>query len=322
MRDSYRPAAIGVGFVGAAVLDIYVTKGWATRGMLAYSAGNAYHSAEMQSYWRDRGNETAAQKYEQEGAVATKDLVIVGGLAGVARLARGLKTFNQLCFVKGTLITTLEGYKEIEKLKVGDEVWSYNESIYKNELKKVIALSKNTVSEIIEINAEGVKIECTPEHPFYVGGKWVEAKDLKAEDRLYLKDGSKLEITFIQKNNKKQEVYNFEVEDNHNYYVSDKQILVHNDCFGFKITKAVNSNMPHAVERGLERGIFATEQEASTAIKETSDWITKNKDFPVGSIKDPSYSDRVLVPIGNNGMAAYQIGKNGSAKLKTVLNAK
>ncbi|MCS3869429.1 hypothetical protein J3D55_002345 [Chryseobacterium ginsenosidimutans] len=28
----------------------------------------------------------------------------------------------------------------------------------------------------------------------------------------------------------KVKVYNFEVEDNHNYYVSEKGILVHNDC--------------------------------------------------------------------------------------------
>ncbi|MFZ4932072.1 hypothetical protein [Chryseobacterium sp. Mn2064] len=48
----------------------------------------------------------------------------------------------------------------------------------------------------------------------------------------------------------------------------------------------------------------------------------KNKDFPIGSIKDSSHADRVLVPIGNNGKAAYQVGKNGTVKLKTVLNAK
>ncbi|WP_410494027.1 hypothetical protein [Chryseobacterium sp. G0240] len=30
--------------------------------------------------------------------------------------------------------------------------------------------------------------------------------------------------------NEKVKVYNFEVEGNHNYYVSEKGILVHNDC--------------------------------------------------------------------------------------------
>ena len=34
------------------------------------------------------------------------------------------------------------------------------------------------------------------------------------------------------------------------------------------------------------------------------------------------YLDRVLVPIGNNGLAVYQVAKNGTAKLRTILIAK
>lgn len=257
-------------------------------------------------------NETAAQKYEQEGADATKDLVIVGGLAGVTRIARGLKTFNQLCFVKGTLITTLEGYKEIEKLKVGDEVWSYNKSIYKNELKKVIALSKNTVSEIIEINAEGVKIECTPEHPFYVGGKWVEAKDLKAGDRLYLKDGSKLEIAFIQKNVREQEVYNFEVEDNHNYYVSDKQILVHNDC-GFLKTnnKFVNKEIG---EVSAGRGTLRLEADGGVKIFRGNEYLSGKKGY--GSQKNWIGAEEYEVAgaSGSHNRILKKVNSDGSVK--------
>jgi hypothetical protein len=30
----------------------------------------------------------------------------------------------------------------------------------------------------------------------------------------------------------------------------------------------------------------------------------------------------VLVPVGNNGMAVYQVGNNGTEKLKTVLIAR
>lgn len=119
-------------------------------------------------------------------------------------------------------------------------------------------------------------------------------------------------------------VYNFEVKDNHNYYVSELEILVHNNCFGFNITKAVNSNMAHAIERGLQqdRAVFKTVDEAQTALNAIKDYISKHKAFPSGSIKDPSYLDRVLVPVGDNGMEAYQIGKNGTAKLKTILVAK
>ena len=43
--------------------------------------------------------------------------------------------------------------------------------------------------------------------------------------------------------------------------------------------------------------------------------------FPANAIADTAYVDRVLVPIGDNGVAVYQVAKNGTAKLKTVLIA-
>ncbi|WP_394660159.1 hypothetical protein [uncultured Chryseobacterium sp.] len=55
----------------------------------------------MQTYWRDRGNAMEAQKYEAEGAEATKDLIIWGGLAGVGGIAKGL---NSSYTTKGTAL--------------------------------------------------------------------------------------------------------------------------------------------------------------------------------------------------------------------------
>jgi len=43
--------------------------------------------------------------------------------------------------------------------------------------------------------------------------------------------------------------------------------------------------------------------------------------WPKGSIPDTAHIDRVLVPVGEAGMAVYQVGKNGTAKLKTVLKS-
>jgi hypothetical protein len=64
----------------------------------------------------------------------------------------------------------------------------------------------------------------------------------------------------------------------------------------------------------------ATMQNKKTAdlkLKELTKKISKNG-FPKGTIKD-TRPNRVLVPIGNNGYAVYQIGKNGTAKLNTTL---
>lgn len=87
------------------------------------------------------------------------------------------------------------------------------------------------------------------------------------------------------------------------------------------ITKAVNTNIIHAIEQGVERGIFADKKEAVTMLKNLTSEISKNG-FPSGAFKDPSKLDRVLVPVGNGGLAVYQVAKNGTAALKTVLIAR
>jgi len=90
---------------------------------------------------------------------------------------------------------------------------------------------------------------------------------------------------------------------------------------GVLVRKAVNTGMSHAVERGVVRSIFKSKSEATSLLKDLSKRIAK-EGFPKGAFKDPSYVNRILVPIGNKGLASYKISKNGNAVLKTVLNAR
>jgi hypothetical protein len=136
---------------------------------------------------------------------------------------------SKMCFVKGTLVHTDEGLKEIQDIIIGDKVWSFNENTSEKELKEVVSLSDNISEELIEIYFENEKLVCTPEHPFYVGDKWIEAKDLKLIDKVTLKNGSLSQIITLKKLKISVPVYNFEVEDNHNYYVSESAVLVHNN---------------------------------------------------------------------------------------------
>ncbi|MBT0337219.1 RHS repeat-associated core domain-containing protein [Morganella morganii] len=89
-------------------------------------------------------------------------------------------------------------------------------------------------------------------------------------------------------------------------------------CGVAKPKKVSNSNLPHAIDRAVERSVYPDKKTASESLKALGKDIEANG-FPSGTIRDTAHIDRVLVPAGNNGMVVYQIAKNGTAKIKTVL---
>jgi len=142
------------------------------------------------------------------------------------------KVHPRTCFTAGTKIHTIEGLKNIEEIKVGDVVLSWNETTGEVSYKLVTELFLHEVELLynIEINSSEL-IETTWNHPFWVINRdsWVEAKDLKIGDRVLLKSGEESHITGISSFNVPvTKVYNFEVEENHTYFVGKEGVLVHN----------------------------------------------------------------------------------------------
>lgn len=91
----------------------------------------------------------------------------------------------------------------------------------------------------------------------------------------------------------------------------------------YGVSKAVNSGMNHAAGRSVQRKVFGNIDEAREGLQQLSKWITQNKKFPEGSLLETTKSlERVLAPVGDRGMAVYQIAKNRTAKLMTVLNSR
>ena len=140
------------------------------------------------------------------------------------------------CFPKETSIVTIDGYKNIEDIEVGDKVLSYNEKTNKTEYKEVLKLfvHENYENYMYELTINGKILKVTGEHRIYIknnygiNGEWIEVKDLKVGDKLMDKDNDIYMISSIKRYKYNNTVYNFEVEDNHNYYVTTDNYLVHN----------------------------------------------------------------------------------------------
>ncbi len=138
---------------------------------------------------------------------------------------------SAICFVAGTKVLTATGYKNIEDIKVGEMVYSYNLDNNEKELKKVTRTIKSSTEETYIVTINGKKVEMSPRHHVYIVDKgWVRAYDLKVGDKMLSSDKKVIDITNIERKNYEGGIstYNLTVDVNSNYFVSEIQVLVHN----------------------------------------------------------------------------------------------
>ena len=83
-------------------------------------------------------------------------------------------TFGSPCFTAGTLILTDSGYKPIEDVKIGDRCLTH-----RNHWKKVVAIGHRSAPTVL-MKGNHYGLNCTPEHPFYIGGEqWERAQNMQ-----------------------------------------------------------------------------------------------------------------------------------------------
>ena len=125
------------------------------------------------------------------------------------------------CFDENTLVKTNDGYKLIKDIKTGDLVETLNENTNVSEFKEVEELKAfESTKPMIKLTFDnGEEVICTEDHEFLVDGKWVMAKDLKIKKE-YIKNYSKT-------------VYDLKIKDNHNYKITESDLIVHNSGKGF-----------------------------------------------------------------------------------------
>ncbi|WP_020669820.1 polymorphic toxin-type HINT domain-containing protein [Amycolatopsis nigrescens] len=133
------------------------------------------------------------------------------------------------CFPAGTPVAVEFGEKAIEDISVGDKVWARELGGDQSRLRTVVGLFNKRAEQLLAISAGGVDLRVTPQHPFWVVNRgWIYAGNLKVGDKLQSLDGTRPTVTGIVSQALATTVYNFEVEGDHNYYITKAQLLVHN----------------------------------------------------------------------------------------------
>jgi hypothetical protein len=143
------------------------------------------------------------------------------------------------CFPYEQCIETETGNVSIGKLydwylenKPLPLVKTYNESIREFEYKKIVNVWQRGERELVQITCGNTKIKCTPNHKFLTSDGWKKAFELNFNDGecddIETSNGESVWVDDVSVIGGKELVYDIEVEDNHNFCLSNCGFIVHN----------------------------------------------------------------------------------------------
>jgi RHS repeat-associated protein len=185
-----------------------------------------------------------------------------------------------LCFAAGTPIHTNHGNVPVEQIEIGDEVEARDGRTGKIENRKVTALTKPHHDMLLQIRVEGEHSPLRPSthHPFWArhgddpSGRWIVSGQLQVGDLLQTASGQWHRITAISALHDETTVYNFTVDQDHDYFVGETGFLAHNKNCGCKYRDTFFDNYPeleddvvvhHAIEQQVLNnfpGLFSPEE--------------------------------------------------------------
>ena len=186
-----------------------------------------------------------------EWAMAASSVTPMG--KGVGILRKIYKSRKVCCFVAGTQILTKDGYKNIEDVAIGDWVWSKDTETGEQAFKRVVHLFVKHDREIFTLNVldqdgNTLEVGTTDDHPFFVVGEgWKVTEDLVAGDAIETDGHGAVIVQSVSHDGHTEVTYNFEVEDFHTYYVTKKNLLVHNSECGDAAEEVAKSVDPNTI---------------------------------------------------------------------------
>ncbi|WP_369169735.1 polymorphic toxin-type HINT domain-containing protein [Streptomyces sp. R28] len=243
------------------------------------------------------------------------------------------------CFLAGTDVLMADGEtKDIEDIKVGDEVLATDPKTGETGPRKVIRLivteDDKYFNELSIATENGIdKLTATHEHPFWSPSErdWVEAGDLKPGMTLLTDDGDTVIVTGNRPFTKHARTYNLTVDDLHTYYVlaGATPVLVHNSsCPAFKDDPYHPDQVQSRIDAGrkawaeIPREVHNTVNGIESGrvrqrINSTGpDWFNAN-----GNTSSPWYNATIFTGVGSaatktrvlvrsDGVVGYVLGHN------------
>ncbi len=160
------------------------------------------------------------------------------------------------CFPAGTKVHTPEGLVDIEDVETGDDVLAYDDSIGEVVVRRVDDTSTSWTERLVEVELSGETIASTSGHPYWekTTRRWLRADELRPGMMVRLRDGRAEEVRSVGERDGLTEVHNFEVADDHNYFVGESGVLVHNggpESFG-DFNQARNAALGWLQARGFK----------------------------------------------------------------------
>lgn len=181
------------------------------------------------------------------------------------------------CFPAGTKVILADGRTiDIQDIRVGDVVVSLEESNQTFTKNKVVQLFKRTTTQLTRIVTVKDTLWATPEHPFYTLKGWVNAGSLASGMLLQTANGQ-IPVASVSTVDSNCIVYNFEVEQTHNYLVGNGAYVVHNTCAYRKQLMDAGLD-PAKVTRmqeleNLNPNLYSKIKDANFSVSQVSDFL-------------------------------------------------
>ena len=103
------------------------------------------------------------------------------------------------CFSCDTLISTIDGYKKIKDIGIGDKVLTFNHSKCMIEEKEVVR-TNNHLDSIYRLEFDnGQTVECTGNHKFYTNRGYLSIEEILSIMRCSVKEGQTVLFSDLQK---------------------------------------------------------------------------------------------------------------------------